>query len=94
MSRGFLRSSRASKVVWVIHHQGNLRYGASAGIQYPYMSLMLLCRSTFLTAWSDTDFDIILEKNDQLFKSFNQHRLTEVADLPQTVSCYSHPVDY
>ena len=95
MSRALLRSGRATKIVQATHHQGDLRYGATAGIQCSCMSLMSVCWSTFIsvTMWDGTDLDMILENGDRLFKSLNQYRLLGVDDLPRSVDIYSHSVD-
>ena len=95
MSTALLRSGRATKIVQATHHQGDLRYGATAGIQCSCMSLMSVCWSTFIsiTIWDGTDLDMILENGDRLFKSLNQYRLLGVDDLPRSVDIYSNSVD-
>ena len=83
MSRALLRSGTPRKFVRAIHHQGDLRCGATAGIQWSCMSLMSVCWNSFIsvTTWDGTDLDMILENGDQLFKSLNQYRLLQVDDL-------------
>ena len=95
MSRALLRSGRATEIVQATHYQGDLRYGATVGIQRSCMSLMPVYWSTFIsvTIWDGTDLDVILENGDGLFKSLNQYRLLEVDDLPRSVNIYSHSVD-
>ena len=68
MSTAQLRSGRAKKIVQSTHHQGDLRYGATAGIQCSFMSLMSVCWNTFISAttWDGTDLDMILENGDRL----------------------------
>ena len=63
MSRALLRSSRATEIVQVTHHQGDLRYGTTASIQCSCMSLMSMCWSTVIsvTMWDGADLDMILE---------------------------------
>ena len=48
MSRALLRSGRATKIVRATYHQEDLRYGATADIQFCYMSLMSVCWNTFI----------------------------------------------
>ena len=89
------RSGRATKIVRATHHEGYLRYGATAGIQCSCMPLMLVFWNTFIsvTTWDGIDLDMILENGDQLFKSLNQYRLFRVHDLLTTVNIYSYSVD-
>ena len=95
MSRALLRPGRATKLVRATHHQGDLRYGATVGIQYSCASLMSVCWNTVISVatWDGTDLDMILENGDRLFKSLNQYRLLGVDDLPRTVNIYSYSVD-
>ena len=90
MSWALLSSGRLTKIVRVTHHQGDLRYGVTAGIQCSCMSLMSVYWNTFIavTTWDGTDLDV----EDRLFKSLNRYRLLGVDDLPRTVNIYSHSV--
>ena len=92
MIRALLSSGRPAKIVLATHHQGDLRYGATAGIQCSCMSLRSVCWNNFIpvTTCDGTDLDMILEKGDRLFKSLNQYRLLGVDDLPRTVNIYGH----
>ena len=73
------------KVVQVTHHQGDVRYGTSRGIQCSCMSLMSFTwtfyRSTGL--WHKFDLDSILHKGDHLFKFTGKFRYLGMEDLPQ-----------
>ena len=95
MIRALLISGRPTKTFRATHHQGDLRYGATAGIQCSCMSLRSVCCNTFtsVTTWDGTDLDMILENEDRLFKSLNQYRLLGVDDLRRTVNIYGHWVD-
>ena len=96
MSRALLSSGTSTKIVRSTHHQRDLRYGATAGIQCSCMSLMSVCWNSFIseTTWDGgTDLDIILENGDRLFKSLNQYRLPGVNELTSTVTVYGHSVD-
>ena len=67
MSTALLRSGRATEIVQATHHQGDLRYGVTAGVQCSCISLMSVCWSTFIsvTMWDGTDLDMILENGDR-----------------------------
>ena len=64
------------KVVQATHHQGDIRYGMSRGIQCSHMSLMSVCWTFFKSEniWDSFDLDCILQKGDLLFKSLNWDR--------------------
>ena len=95
MSRALLSSVTPTKIVRATHHQGDLKYGATTGIQCSCISLMSVCWNSFMsvTTWDGTDLDMILVNGDWLFKSFNQYRLLGVDDLPRAVNIYGHSVD-
>ena len=82
------------KVVQATHHQGNVKYGISRGIQYSCMSLMsinwILFRSPGL--WDKFDFDWILGKGDQLFKFMGKFRYLGMEDLPQEFLVENSPI--
>ena len=61
MSRALLSSGTVTKIVRATHHQGDLRYGATAGIQSSCMSLLSVCWDSFIsvTTWDGTDLDMI-----------------------------------
>ena len=73
------------KVVQATHHQGNVKYGISRGIQYSCMSLMSINWTLFRSPglWDKFDFDWILGKGDQLFKFMGKFRYLGMEDLPQ-----------
>ena len=76
------------KVVQTTHHQDDIRYGMSRGIQCSFMSkkrLMSVCWTLFKSAsiWDSFDLDCILQKGDLLFKSLNNYRYFEMEDLRQ-----------
>ena len=72
------------KVVQATHHQDDVRYGISTGIQ-------CLCISLDSVSWTlfrspglcyKFDLDCILAKGDQLFKFIGQFRYLKTEDLP------------
>ena len=79
-----IRDNTIIKVVESTHHQGDVRYGTSSGIQCSYMSLVsvswALLRSPGL--WGRFDLDCILGKGDQLSKFIGQLRYPGIEDLP------------
>ena len=80
-------SGRSTKIFRATHHQGDIQYGPTADIQCSCMPMMSVCWSTFVsvTKWDGTDFEMILQNVDQLFKSLNQYRLLGVDDLPRSL---------
>ena len=64
------------KVLQATHHEGDVRYGMSRGIQCSCMSLMSVFWTLFKSAsiWDSFDLDCILQKGDFLFKSLNSYR--------------------
>ena len=66
------------------HHQGDIPYRATAGIQCSCMSFMsLFCRILKTIArWDTDDLDKILQNGDSLFKSLSIFRLLGVDHLP------------
>ena len=89
------RSMHISKIVQGTHHQGDIRYGSTVGIQCLCISLMAVCWSftKSISRWDSNDLDRILRKGDELFKSLNKFKLLGVADLPTKVEIYSHSID-
>ena len=89
------RSIHISKFVQGTHHQGDIRYGTSAGIQCLCMSLMAVCWSLTksVSRWDGIDLDQILGKDDELLKSVNKFKLLGVEDLPTKVEVYSQSID-
>ena len=76
------------KVVQATHHQGDVRYGASRGIQCSCMSLISVSWTLFkfLGLWDKFDSDSIIGKEDQLFKIIGKFRYLGMEDLPQEFS--------
>ena len=72
------------KVVQASHHQGDVRYGNSRGIQCSCMSLMSVSWTLFKSPgfWDKFDLDSILQNGDELFKSIDKQRYLGVDDLP------------
>ena len=85
------------KVVQATHHQGDVRYGASRGIQCLCMSLISVSWTLFKSPglWDKFDLDSILVKalpniipfkGDQLFKIISKFKYLGMEDLPQEFS--------
>ena len=72
------------RLVQTTHHQGDVRYGASRGIQYSCMSLIsvswLLLKSPGL--WYRSHLDYILDKGDHLLKFIGKFEYLGREDLP------------
>ena len=83
------------KIAQVTHHQGDIRYGSTAGIQCLCISLIAVCWSLIksISRWDSNDLDRILRKGDELFKSLNKFKLLGVEELPTKIEVYSHSID-
>ena len=83
------------KIAQVTHHQGDIRYGSTAGIQCLFISFIAVCWSLIksISRWDSNDLDRILRKGDELFKSLNKFKLLGVEDLPTKIGIYSHSTD-
>ena len=75
------------KVVQGSFHQGDPKFGQTAGIQCACNSLFSLCWSSIkrVTVWTTCDLDYVLESGDQLYKSLNINNMLSVDDLPRNV---------
>ena len=77
------RGHTTIKVVQATHHQGDVKYGASRGIQCSCVSpISLSC--TWL--WNKFDLDSILGKGGQVFKIISKFRYLGMEDLYQELS--------
>ena len=58
------------KVVLSSFHQDDTRFGATAGVQYAYNSLLAHCWSKIrdYRIWQKDDLDHVLNEGDQLYK--------------------------
>ena len=75
------------KVVQGSFHQGDPKFGQTAGIQCACNSLFSLCWSSIkrVTVWTTYDLDYVLESGDQLYKSLKINNMLSVDDLPRNV---------
>ena len=80
-----IRDYTIIKVVQSTHHQGDLRYGISRGIQCSSMSLMYVTWTMFKSAgiWNKYDLDYILSEGNQLFKPIERFRYLGIGGLPK-----------
>ena len=80
-----IRDYTIIKVVQASHHQGDIRYGESRGIQCSRMSFMSVSWKLFKSPgmWDNFGLDCILARGDQLFKFIGKFRYLGVEDLPQ-----------
>ena len=92
--QGKITSNHEAKVCWKImalsimdytHHQGDVRYGKSSGIQCFCVSLISVTWKLFRSPgiWDKFNLDCILSKGDQLFKFIGKFRYLRMEDLPQ-----------
>ena len=79
-------NNRIVKSVQGSFHQGNLKFGYSAGIQCSCNSLFSVYWSKVrkLNIWKQTDLDYILEKGNDIFKAQNKHRMLYVDEIPDS----------
>ena len=80
-----IRDYTIIKGVQSTHHQGDLRYGISRGIQCSRMSLMYVTWTMFKSAgiWDKYDLDYILSEGNQLFKPIERFRYLGIGGLPK-----------
>ena len=75
------------KVTQGSFHQGNPKFGHTAGIQCACNSLYALCWSAIkrVSVWTTSDLDYVLENGDILFKGLNTDMALNVDELPGNV---------
>ena len=75
-------------------HQGNRRFGDTAGVQCACNSLYALCWSQIrkVDFWDRLDLDHILTEGDRLYKTLNIFDMFSVDDLPCFVRVYDENV--
>ena len=80
-----IRDYTIIKVVQASHHQGDIRYGESRGIQCSCMSFMSVSWILFKSPGICDKFELdsILTRGDQLSKFIGKFRYLRVEDLPQ-----------
>lgn len=76
-------------------HQGDLRFGETAGIQCACNALYSLCWSQIksISKWKEVDLDYILTEGDKLYKSLNTVNLLSVDELPRSLVIYDTPIN-
>ena len=86
---------RIIKTVQASHHQGDIRYGNTRGIQCSCMSLLSISWTVIKlpSFWDIFDLDSILYRGDQLFKSLEKYRHLGVEDLPPQFFIENHPMN-
>ena len=82
------------KEVQASHHQDDVRYGVSKGIQCSCKSLILVSWTLFKSSglFNKFDLDCILDKRNQLFKFIDKFRYLGVEDLPQEFMKENSPI--
>ena len=80
-----LRNYTISRVVQGTHHQCDVRYGTSSGIQCSCMSPISVSWTLFKSPglWDKFDLGCIVSKGDQLFKFVGKFRYLGIKDLKQ-----------
>ena len=80
-----IRDYTIIKVVQASHYQGDVKYGASRGIQCSCILLISVCWTLFKSAdlWNNFDLDCVLGKGNQLFKYIVKFRNLGAEGLPQ-----------
>ena len=89
------RSIHISNIVQGTNHQGDIRYGTTAGIQCLCISLIAVRWSLIksISRWDIIDLDQILGKGDEFFKSLDKFKLLGIEGLPTKIEIYSHSID-
>ena len=87
---------RLIKVVQASHHQGNVGYGASKGMQFSCMSLISVSWTLFKYPGlcNKFDLDCILGKGDHLFKFIGKFRFLGEEDFPQEYLIENIPINF
>ena len=87
-----------TKVVQANHHEDDVRYGISRGIQYSCVSLISLSWTLFSSPgqWDKFDLDGILGKEGHLFKSISKLIYLGIEELPREfcIECLSVNVPF
>ena len=80
-------SSNFLKVVQGSFHQGDPKFGHTAGVQC-VNSLFAICWSLIkrVAVWSTYDLDYILENGDSIYKSLHTDEVLTLDDLPTNVT--------
>ena len=83
------------KLVQETQYRGDVRYGASLGIQCSCMSLVSVIWTLFKSPglWDKYDLDSILDKGDQLFKLIGKFRYFGMKNLPQEFSIENYSIN-
>ena len=86
------------KVILASFHQGDTRFGTTAGIQCTCNSLFALCFSQLkkVFRWNTADLDFLLTEGDILYKSLRTMDLLSADELPRSVVMpnYNISIDY
>ena len=82
-----IRNYTIIRVVQGTHHQDEVRYGTSRGIQCSCMSLISVSWALFKSPglWDKFDLRCILGKGDLLFKFIGTFRYLGIEEFPQKV---------
>ena len=82
------------KAIHGSYHQGDQRFGNTAGVQCACNSLYALCWSQIkkVYSWNTSDLDHILTEGDKLYKTLNTFDMLSVEDLPHFVKMYNQNV--
>ena len=77
--------TRIMKVLQATHHQWDIGYAMSRGIQCSCMSLLSVWWILFkyVNVWDSFDSYCISQKGDLLFKSLNNYKYLGMEDLPK-----------
>ena len=82
------------KAIYDSYHQGDQRFGNTAGVQCACNSLYALCWSQIkkVYSWNTSDLDHILTEGDKLYETLNTFDMLSVDDLPHFAKMYDQNV--
>ena len=82
------RNYTIKKTIQASHHQGHVRYGRSAGMQYASNAYLAIIFSTIknINMWKPFDLDYILEQGDRVFQDVDVNQALAVDELPLIIS--------
>ena len=74
-------------------HQGDLKYGDTAGVQCMCNALFSLCWAKVkkVSLWKSFDLDYVLDRGDEVYKQLNKKGFLLILDLPSVVAVEEHP---
>ena len=76
-------------------HQGDSKFGITAGVQCPCYSLLAICWSKIQDRriWKKDNLDHVFNEGDQLYKSLSAIDLLSLNDVPHTMKLFNMEIN-